>query len=329
MLVSLDFLCNSPEMSEDPFSGVLGLVNARSVVSGGFVAGGEWAIRFPPPDRVKFFMAARGACWLSIDGDDPIRFSEGDAFLLSAARGFALASDPTLPALDAITLYADGPHQILNLGAGDDFFFLGGHVQLDSASGQLLVANLPPTIHLRAGSVEADAIGWLIEQLVREHQAGLAGSQFATAQLAQLMFLHILRGYLQNSDMMAAGRLRAISDPRIEPAIRLIHNDPARTWHLSELAKACAMSRTVFASYFKSAAGVAPMTYLTQWRMHLAEHALRESNAPLAELSEALGYSSESAFSVAFKRITGKAPKRYRSAARQSLGHDLVLPSAP
>ena len=310
-------------MKQDPFSGVLALVNARSIISGGFLAGGDWAVQFPPPDRVKFLIAARGGCWMTIDGEEPLRFSEGDAFLLTATRGFSLASDPALPRLDAVTLYAGQAHQILNLGTAEaDFFFLGSHVQLDSASGQLLVDNLPPVIHLRAGSAEADAIGWLIDQLVREHQTGRPGSDFASAQLAQLMFLHILRGYLESSDSIMAGRLRAISDPRIAPAIRSMHTDPARAWHLPELAKACAMSRTVFAGYFKSVAAVAPLTYLTQWRMHLAERALRESNASLEELSEAFGYSSESAFSVAFKRVTGRAPMRYRLAVRRNLKRD-------
>lgn len=313
-------------MNKDPFSDVLALVNARSVISGGFWAGGDWAIRFPPPVRVKFFIAARGACWLSIDGEEPIRFSDGDAFLLTAARGFSLASDPSLPALDAVTLYAGEAHQILNLGEGEDFFFLGGHVQFDSACGQLLVDNLPPMIHLRAGCVEASTIGWLIDQLVCEHRRGRPGSDFAATQLAQLMFLHILRSYLENTDRIMSGRLRAISDPRIAPAIRLIHGDPGYQWHLPELAAACAMSRTVFAGYFKSVAGVAPLTYLTQWRMHLAERALREGNASLAELSETLGYSSESAFSVAFKRVTGRAPRRYKAAMRQNVERDLSLP---
>lgn len=312
-------------MDKDPLSDVLALVNARSVVAGGFLAGGDWAIRFPPPDRIKFFIAARGACWLSVDAEESIHFSEGDAFLLTASRAFSLASNLALPPLDARILYADGPHQIINLGTGEDFFFLGGHVQLDSESGQLLIDNLPPMIHLRAGSVEANAIQWLIDQLVQEHRTGLPGSNFAATQLAQLMFLHILRCHLATADSMTAGRLRAISDPRIAPAIRLMHGDPGHTWHLTELAKACAMSRTVFASYFKSVAGVAPLTYLTQWRMQLAERTLRESNAPLSELSETLGYSSESAFSVAFKRATGRAPKRYRSAVRRSATQDLML----
>jgi AraC-like DNA-binding protein len=63
---------------------------------------------------------------------------------------------------------------------------------------------------------------------------------------------------------------------------------------------------------------VAPLTYLTQWRMQLAERALREGKASMAVLSESLGYASESAFSTAFKRINGSAPQRYRAAAQDA-----------
>ena len=73
------------------------------------------------------------------------------------------------------------------------------------------------------------------------------------------------------------------------------------------------MSRTSFATRFRSIAGVPPLTYLQNLRMRFAEHELRESSISVSELGLSLGYSSESAFSNAFKRSAGMAPKRYRS----------------
>jgi AraC-like DNA-binding protein len=97
-----------------------------------------------------------------------------------------------------------------------------------------------------------------------------------------------------------------------------MHGDPDHGWHLEELAKATAMSRTTFVSYFKTVSGLAPLTYLTQWRMRLAERALREENTPVSVLAQSLGYASESAFSNAFKRVTGHSPRRNRSSVRAS-----------
>jgi AraC-like DNA-binding protein len=99
-----------------------------------------------------------------------------------------------------------------------------------------------------------------------------------------------------------------------------MHGDPGRSWRPDELAKVAAMSRTTFALHFKTVAGVAPLAYLTEWRMRLAERALREENGPVAALARSLGYTSESAFSNAFKRVTGSAPKRYRTAVRAASG---------
>jgi len=95
-----------------------------------------------------------------------------------------------------------------------------------------------------------------------------------------------------------------------------MHGDPARSWQLNELAKAVAMSRTTFAVHFRTVAGIAPLTYLAEWRMRLAQRALRDEETSVAALARSLGYGSESAFSNAFKRIVGRSPKAYRSAAR-------------
>ena len=76
------------------------------------------------------------------------------------------------------------------------------------------------------------------------------------------------------------------------------------------------MSRTTFAVRFKTVAGVAPLAYLTAWRMRLAERALRDDDVPVADLARSLGYASESAFSHAFKRMMGASPNHYRGGRR-------------
>jgi AraC-like DNA-binding protein len=96
-----------------------------------------------------------------------------------------------------------------------------------------------------------------------------------------------------------------------------MHAEPGRPWELGQLAKAASMSRSTFALRFKTVLGVAPLTYLTEWRMRLAEKALRDDGTSVAALAQSLGYASEAAFSHAFKRVTGSAPKRYRLAMKE------------
>ncbi len=50
--------------------------------------------------------------------------------------------------------------------------------------------------------------------------------------------------------------------------------------------------------------------------MRLAERALREGTRSVAVIAESIGYASESAFSNAFKRMTGQSPRDFRNVAR-------------
>jgi len=304
-------------MSADPFSDILRLTQAQSLVTGGFAASGEWALRFPAPDKIKFFAVVKGHCWVSLEGlPEPMRFDAGDVGLLSARRASVLASHPGVEPVDAMGLFSGVGNHWAQIGDGDEFEHLGGHVLLDPVSGPLLLDALPPWIHIRASSPQAAAFRWLLDQLVQERGAPRPGGQLASAQLSQLLFIQILRAHLHEAGPLTTGWLRALGDPRIAPALRLMHGEPARDWHLEDLAQACAMSRTTFATHFKAAAGVAPLTYLTEWRMRLAERALAEEATPIAVVAQTLGYTSESAFSNAFKRVTGRSPTACRHAGR-------------
>jgi AraC-like DNA-binding protein len=301
-------------MTQDPFSSILSVMNARAAAAGGFTAGGHWALRFPPPEKIKFFVMARGDSVLLVDGiAAPFVLREGDAFLLQAGAGFVIASDPhTLPR-DAMDFFdADAP-EVVDLG-GSAVLFLGGHIDLDLASGDLLLSHLPATIHLPGGKSGTRRLGWLIEAFVREQTEATVGADQACAAIAQLIFLEVLRAYVAEPAPEVVGWLRGMGDARLEPALGLIHAEPAGDWSVAELARRAGMSRTAFAVRFKAIMGLAPLTYLTDWRMRLARRGLADG-IPIATLAPTLGYASEAAFSAAFKRVAGVAPKFYRRMA--------------
>ncbi|MFI3311097.1 cupin domain-containing protein [Ewingella allii] len=306
-------------MNNDPFSDIIKLTQAQSLVTGGFTAGGHWALRFPAPEKIKFFAIVKGSCWVILQGEPaPVRFSTGDVGLLSAKRSFILASHPDVEPVDAMSVFSGAGKVDVAVGEGDDFEHIGGHILLNPTSGKLLMHVLPPWIHIPAASDQAASFRWLLDQLVLERRNARAGSQLASAHLAQLLFIHILREYLQTSDVLSSGWLRILADKRLVPALQLIHGYPARKWHLEELAKSCAMSRTTFAQNFKLIAGMTPIAYLTQWRVRLAERALSEGEEQIAVVAHSLGYASVSAFNTIFKRETGLSPKAWRLAVRSS-----------
>jgi AraC-like DNA-binding protein len=301
-------------MDGDPLADVLTLASARCVRIGTLKAGGTWALKFPPPQKVKLTAIVKGACWFAVDGESaPLRLETGDVFMVPAERSYVLASDLKAPQMDGLALFMNATDNVGKVGDGQDFLAIGGHVALDTDRGGLLADVLPPLIHVDANSSEASTIRWLLDQLVKEVTGNRPGALLASKQLAQLLFVQIIRFYLAGATNVTAGWLRALNDERIAPALRLMHAEPGRAWRLGELAKQVGMSRTSFALRFKTNAGVAPLTYLQNLRMRLAEQGLREGAMSVAELGESLGYESDSAFSNAFKRRTGMAPKHYQS----------------
>jgi len=113
---------------------------------------------------------------------------------------------------------------IASHGDGDEFFMIGGKVELSGDSGELLLDGLPDLIHIRAASRHAASLGWLLQHLVRERDANLSGVVAASSQLAHLRFIQILRAHFEDAEPIAGGRLRAIVDKRLAPALQLMHS---------------------------------------------------------------------------------------------------------
>ena len=100
-----------------------------------------------------------------------------------------------------------------------------------------------------------------------------------------------------------------------------MHRNPAKAWTLDALAKEAGISRSALTERFAKYLGVAPMTYLTDWRLELGAEALRTSNRSVQSIAIDAGYESEAAFNRAFKRRFGKPPARYRREWRERPMH--------
>jgi transcriptional regulator GlxA family with amidase domain len=134
--------------------------------------------------------------------------------------------------------------------------------------------------------------------------------------LLEVLFIEALRS---TGTAASPGLVRGLADARLALAIRNMHESPEKPWTIAELAKTAALSRSVFFERFSRAVGVAPMEYLLSWRMALAKNLLRRREAGVATIAERVGYSSASAFSVAFTRHVGLPPTQYAQEALKPL----------
>ncbi|WP_286798755.1 helix-turn-helix domain-containing protein, partial [Pseudomonas sp. UBA4034] len=108
----------------------------------------------------------------------------------------------------------------------------------------------------------------------------------------------------------------ALRDNRLAGALLALHQQPGRDWSVAELAAHCHTSRSVFADRFQATLGVPPLRYVTELRMRLASQWLTLERLPIEEVAYRLGYTSQAAFSRAYKRITGQPPGASRQGFR-------------
>ena len=97
-------------------------------------------------------------------------------------------------------------------------------------------------------------------------------------------------------------------------ALDRIHAAPNHPWTVPDLSAIAGLSKTAFVNRFTTVAGQPPKRYLTEWRLSCAARLLRDTDAPLAAIARRVGYSTEFALSLAFRRDYGISPGRFRVA---------------
>ena len=296
----------------DPLSDVLLLLKPRSYRAGGFDLGGDFAIKFPKHESIKCYAVVSGECWLSVEGvPDAVRLSAGDCFVLPRALPSCLASDLTLTPVEAETVFPFPLNgRIASYNGGGDCLLVGGNFIVVGKPADILFAELPPIVHIRKESDKA-AMRWSLERLREELRDPRPGGFLLAQQLAYTMLVQGLRLHLAEGLRGRKGWLFALSDKQMSAAITSIHDEPAHDWTVEELGQRAGMSRSTFALRFKETVGVAPMEYLTRWRMLLAADRMANTSDSISEIAQSLAYESASAFTKAFKKIMGRSPRQY------------------
>lgn len=296
-------------MLMDPLSQVFSLLNVRVARCTRFEASGNWSYRFPAKPALKFGAILRGECW--IDFGDGLRhqLGAGDSFLLANASGYVLANDESAFPEDGIATF-DWAHSDVARHEGDDTVIVAGSFSFDSSDAELLLDALPRFLLIPGKHPSATVIRSTLQLITPEIMGPQIGAAIMTDRLVDVLLVLVLRAALDQEGENDFGWIGALTDPWIGKAIGLMHDDPAHPWTLQELCSAVAMSRSAFAKRFRSLVGRAPLDYLLRWRMRVARDLLRRGST-VAAAAVGVGYSSESAFRNAFKRLHGNTPKRY------------------
>jgi AraC-like DNA-binding protein len=306
----------------DPLLDLIRLLRPRAaLLGGGLDAFGEWAVSFRKRDDLLFCWIERGECQLLRPGYAPLPIGQGDFVLIQTVTPFTLASNTSIEPIDSETAVAANGNHRLTLGSGVDrpVTLHAGKFAFDSANEDLLTGLLPSLVHLAACDTSLGRVRSLLTMIELEGREPGPASAFIIVRLVELILVEILRTKRSGVDEAATGMLAGLNDPVTARTLAAIHRDVTHDWSVGELAKLCGVSRSTFATRFRTIIGTTPIDYLLQWRMALAKDALCRGDRSSGDIAFAIGFKSSSAFSTAFTRVVGCSPKRYASNAALKL----------
>lgn len=291
----------------DPLSDIIALLRPNTAVSKPITGRGRWGVRYAAHNAPGFTIVLEGACWITIEGQLPLKLAKGDFLLLPSTPAFSLSSEPGVDCelrqpVDAAVRHGEPE--------GDpDFASLGGTFRVEQPNSGLLLALLPDLIHIPASRGRADRLSQIITLIMEECGQDDPGKTMVLQRLLEVLLVEALRWRSVNSDV--AGLLGGLRDPALARVLGALHANVRDNWTVARLARIAGLSRSAFALRFAKSLGCGPIEYLARWRMALAKDALIQGSKSLDKIADEVGYDSASAFSTAFRKRLGCPPGKF------------------
>ncbi|MGW3955701.1 AraC family transcriptional regulator [Streptomyces sp. NPDC004752] len=284
-----------------------------------------WAVRVADRAPLTVMLMVRGDAWIIPDTGGPVRLRAGDLAIARGPAPYTCADAPDTPpqALilpggecsrpDGTTLGGSMDLGVRTWGdrvEGSTVVLIGTYPMQGEIGGRLLDA-LPPLLTLTSDVWQCPLTPFLAEEIVRDEP----GQEVVLDRLLDLLVIAALRAWFARPDAAAPAWYRALADPVVGRALRLLQDEPGHPWTVASLAAEAGVSRAALARRFTDLVGEPPMAYLTGWRLALAADLLRDTDDTLAAIARRVGYGSSFALSTAFKRVYGVSPQEHRTRA--------------
>ncbi len=270
-----------------------------------------WGVSLGQNEIPRFHIALSGGFFLGTDSDSSINVQEMDIIMLPTGSEHWLADQPgnELTPMDSAVEACQLNHPFFSRGEITNRIMCG-LVQFDQNITHPLLNSLPQLLHfpaLNSNEPIWKTVLYIEQEICRTQRL----RNPIIDRLTEVLFLQLLDYYI-NKQNEATGFLAGLRDRRIQRALSLIHQQPEFTWSLSSLGEQIGMSRATLVRHFQDTVGIAPMAYITNWRMIKAHNLIKYSSATLEQIAEGVGFASARTLNKAFQRHYGCTPNELR-----------------
>ncbi|OPH50581.1 hypothetical protein BC351_07985 [Paenibacillus ferrarius] len=167
--------------------------------------------------------------------------------------------------------------------------------------------------HIRLSGERLQHFDYLLARLHEEY-AKLNTDDFLALRIyINEMLLEIHRIVFSGSEHELEPIARHTINPKIEEAVKYLSQNFTLDIPLEKLAHDLYINPYYLCHLFKKTIGLTITDFLNHTRIHHAKRLLANTNMPITEISQSVGFNSFSYFGRAFKKITGTTPRSYRN----------------
>jgi AraC family transcriptional regulator len=150
----------------------------------------------------------------------------------------------------------------------------------------------------------------LLQQVILSVAAKLreGAPEIYAESAAQFLIMHILVRHAGHEITKARTR----NEARMQRVCDYMHAHLAEEVLLQDLAEVAYVSRFHLIRMFKKTYGETPYQHLTRLRIQRAERLLATSDTPITQVGLDCGFTNQTHFAAAFRRLVGLSPRAYR-----------------
>lgn len=282
-------------------------------------AQGDWSFQSHQQDAVIAHIVLYGSAYLEFSSKMNVALNTGDMFFIPAGLAHTVknhANTRLVESIDIGPLFNGLRQDAIEFGHSSDekTLILTVRCHMNAIMARPLINALPTYLHIQ-NALSDEAPEWLkigLYFVSAETRRTIAGKDKIMDHLVSILMIECVRDYIEQMQDQN-NWLNALIHPELSNALAAIHSSPEQNWTVESLAETCCMSRSKFASLFNHIIGETPLAYLQQHRLRLASQLLKQGQLPIQQIAHQVGYSSETAFSQAFKKQFELSPSQYRN----------------
>lgn len=305
----------------DPLSELLSGIRAEGAILSDAILKAPWVVRFDDRAPLTMVTVGRGGGVIMLEDGTQIPVKAMQTAVVTGGEPFRMADTAASverPHLDYwLTCFdpeacAELPPPLPLTEDGEPTALFVGAYRASGRRHERLMRALPPVILI---DDDTDICAWLASSAI-DLESRKPGTQAFIDRLFDWGLVCTLRTWFDQQGRQAPVWYRGFADPIAGPALEAIHTRPANPWTVADLAGEAGVSRALLAKRFSEIMGEPPLTYLTEWRMQLAEELLADPDLTVAQVARRIGYADQFGFSNAFKRRKGLSPTAFRESLR-------------